>query len=87
MNHLTKGLYGENAHVSTLTIFDELGIEQAGEVVLNQHSIWQILNHMIYWQEYILCLLKGEETVPPKHASETWPAVVKPPAKRIGIWL
>ncbi|GAA0610272.1 DinB family protein [Virgibacillus siamensis] len=82
MNHLTKGLYGENAHVNTLTIFGGLGINQAGELVPNQHSIWQILNHMIYWQEYILRLLRKEETVPPKHASETWPTEVKPSAKR-----
>ncbi|SDI47990.1 DinB family protein [Natribacillus halophilus] len=81
MNYLIKGLVGENSHVNTLTIFDGLGINQAGEVVLNQHSIWQILNHMIYWQEYILRILKGEETVPPKHASETWLTEVKPPDK------
>lgn len=78
MNHLTRGLYGENAHVNTLTIFDGLGIDQTGESVPNQHSIWQILNHMIYWQEYILRLLKEEVTVPPNHASETWPTEVKP---------
>src|SRR5699024_4599212 len=63
-------------------IFDGLGIEQAGEVFFNQHSIWQILNHMIYWQNYILHLLREEETIPPQHATETWPAEVKPPAKK-----
>ncbi len=82
MNHLTKELLGENAHVNTLTIFDELEIEYAGVVVLNQHSIWQILNHMIYWQDYILRLLNGGETEPPKHASVTWPTMVIPPTKK-----
>lgn len=82
MNHLIKGLYGENSHVNILTIFVGLDGEQAGEAVLNQHSIWQILNHMIYWQNYVLSLLKEQETVSPKHASETWPAEVKPPNER-----
>ena len=76
--NLTKGLYGENAHVNTITIFDGLSMEQAGEGIPGQHSIWQILNHMIYWQEYVLRLLKEEKTVPPKHASETWSTEVKP---------
>lgn len=82
MNYLTKGLYGENAHVNMLTIFDGLNITQAGEAVHNQHSIWQILNHMIYWQEYILHLMNEEEITAPEHASETWITEVKPVNKK-----
>ncbi|QDI90692.1 DinB family protein [Salicibibacter halophilus] len=85
MNHLTEGLYGETAHVNVLTIFDGLDEGQAGEVIFDQQSIWQLLNHMIYWQDYVLRLLKEEETVPPKHASETWPSEVRPLNER--AWL
>jgi uncharacterized damage-inducible protein DinB len=48
------------------------------------HSIWQILNHMIYWQEFSLTLLRGENPNNPKHASDTWTDKVSPTSE--GEW-
>src|SRR5690606_2547660 len=37
------------------------------------HSVWQLLWHMNYWQDFMLAYLKGEAPRNPEHAAETWP--------------
>lgn len=34
--------------------------------------MWEIVHHLIFWQDYCLRLLDGEDPVAPKHASESW---------------
>lgn len=74
-----KGLHGENAHVDPLVVFDGLQWETAGEKPLNcPHSVWQLLNHIIYWQDFFLAGLKGKVPNFPEHAEDSWPGETSP---------
>lgn len=37
------------------------------------YTIFQIVNHMIYWQDYILEILAGGQPTVPAHAIDSWP--------------
>lgn len=76
---LANGLEGKHGHVEPKQVFEELDWIRAGQVVPScPHSIWQILSHLIYWQEFSLALLEGESPLPPAHAADTWTAAVSP---------
>lgn len=76
---LLNGLYGRGSHVSPDKVFEELDWKLVGQVPAGvTHSIWQILNHMIYWQDFSLTLLRGENPDTPQHASDTWTDQVSP---------
>jgi uncharacterized damage-inducible protein DinB len=65
---------GKGAHVNTETVFAALDWKRAGtrpESV--PHSTYQLLNHMLYWQEWVVKWLDGEKPPIPKHASAGWP--------------
>ncbi|PSL41382.1 DinB family protein [Planomicrobium soli] len=69
-----NGLHGKGAHVDTATVFDGLEWRTAGEKPGDcPHSIWELLNHMIYWQDFMLAYIKGETPKSPEHATESWP--------------
>lgn len=38
----------------------------------SSHSIYQLLEHMIYWQEFVLAYFNYEDRAVPEHASESW---------------
>ena len=42
------------------------------------HSIFQLVNHMAYWQEWVVKWLDGEEPAVPKHAAGGWPGSEAP---------
>jgi uncharacterized damage-inducible protein DinB len=42
------------------------------------HSLFQILNHIIFWQDWVVKWLDGEKPRVPKHASGSWPASPAP---------
>ncbi|MET3696558.1 DinB family protein [Bacillus oleivorans] len=74
-----KGLHGVNAHVDPVEVFEGLRWEMAGKKTENcPYSVWQVLNHMIFWQDYYLTLLKGRVPNPPEHDEETWPDETAP---------
>jgi len=69
-----NGLHGKGAHVDTATVFDGLNWESAGEKPENcPHSVWELLSHMVYWQDFMLAYLQGEIPKSPEHAVESWP--------------
>jgi len=70
---LQKLLYGQGAHALTLNSLEGLDEKLARERPANAtHSIYQILAHMIYWQEYELQKIAGENPSYPAHAGESW---------------
>ena len=74
-----KALHGEGAHVNTAIIFDGMDWQQAGEKSGNfPHSIWELLFHMNYWQDFMLDLLKGQEPKSQNPDDESWPASTAP---------
>ena len=76
---LKLGLRGRPAHVKTDTVFDGLDWRLAGEKPASlPHSVWEQLDHMIFWQEYMLTQLRGETPNVAEHAADSWPAEPAP---------
>jgi len=74
-----SALSGKGSHVATKTLFAGLGWKAAGtrpEGV--PHSVFQLLNHMSYWQDWVVKWLDGENPPIPKNASGGWPGGVGP---------
>lgn len=72
-------MHGEDAHVGPLSVFEGLQWEVASKTPEGcPHSVWQILNHMIFWQDFILGYLQGTVPDSPEHAEESWPGGTAP---------
>jgi uncharacterized damage-inducible protein DinB len=71
---LGNALSGKGSHVATESLFAGLGWEVAGSRPEGvPHSIFQLLNHISYWQDWVVKWLDGENPPIPKHASGGWP--------------
>jgi uncharacterized damage-inducible protein DinB len=76
-------LSGEGAHVATESVFSGLDWRQAGLRPRGvPHSLYQLLNHMVFWQEWVLGWLKGQPPPMPRHAPGGWPGAVAPASRR-----
>ena len=76
---LLNGLHGRGSHVNPANVFGDLNWRLVGELPNGiEHSIWQIVNHMIYWQEFSLALLRNDIPRTPEHAADTWTDNVSP---------
>jgi uncharacterized damage-inducible protein DinB len=76
---IANGLFGEMAHVSPEAVFDGLDWTLVSEKPTGApHSVWDILQHVLYWQDYCLKLLRGENPSAPEHASESWACTERP---------
>ncbi|TDQ37200.1 hypothetical protein [Aureibacillus halotolerans] len=78
MNPLHAGLDGQNAHVNPAHVFDGVNEQIAGRAIYGQQTIWQLLTHMIFWQEYVLSLCHGKQPEDPVHATDTWVSETAP---------
>ncbi|MCL5045332.1 MAG: DinB family protein [Actinobacteria bacterium] len=75
-------LIGKGAHVGPHCALDELDWGLAGREVPHAPStIWQTLQHLIYWQELILAALRGRDVTWPEHAAEGWSFPSGPPSE------
>ncbi len=67
-------LHGHGAHVATATVFDGLDWRVSGERPPQApYSVWQLLQHMIFWQDFLLAEVRGETPKGPAHAKGSWP--------------
>ena len=72
-------LSGKGAHVGTKALFDGLDWKAAGTRPEGApHSIFQLLNHLSFWQAWVVKWLDGGDPKVPKHASGGWPSEVSP---------
>lgn len=70
---LLNGLHGRGSHLNPANVFEDLDCKLVVEHPSGvPHSIWQIINHMIYWQEFSLALLSNDTPKTPEHASDSW---------------
>lgn len=72
-------LTGKGAHVEVRKAVEGLDWQAAG--VRPQgcpHSIFQLLNHIVYWHEWVVKWLDGEDPPVPKHAAGSWPGGDRP---------
>ncbi len=74
-----NALSGKGSHVATKSLFSGLGWKAAGVRPEGApHSIYQLLKHMSYWQDWVVKWLDGEDPRVPKHASGGWPGGPSP---------
>jgi len=67
-------LSGKGAHAATKNLFEGLDWKLAGMRPKGApHSIFQILGHMIFWQDWVAVWVDGKNPPVPKHAAESWP--------------
>lgn len=71
---LGNALHGTGAHVDTRRIFAGLDWTRAGiRPPGAPHSVYEVLGHMLYWQEWVVRWLGGARPPVPEHASGSWP--------------
>ena len=70
---IKNGLSGRMSHVSPEETFEGLDWRLAGGRPSGcNHTIWQLLNHLIYWQDFCQKLLAGQSPISPEHAADSW---------------
>jgi hypothetical protein len=75
-------LTGGDAHVATRSVFDGLDWRVAGaRVGACPHTLYELLNHMIFWQDGVLQWLKGRSPQMPEHAPDSWPGPSAPSSR------
>ncbi|WNJ21401.1 DinB family protein [Pontibacter sp. G13] len=68
------GLYGKNAHISPMNALDGLTTDTVSFSASNApYTIWEIIGHIIFWQDWFEHLLKTGERRPVPHAEDGWP--------------
>jgi len=76
---LLRALSGEGAHVEAGKVLDGLDWERAGARPEDSpHSAFQIVNHLVFWQDHALAWLAGEKPPTPAHDAESWPGPERP---------
>jgi len=76
---LGRALSGKGAHAETGGVFTGLTWKAAGTQPGGApHSVFQLLNHMIYWQDWVVKWLDGQNPPVPKHAAGGWPGSPAP---------
>lgn len=72
-------LSGERSHADPARCFDALSAEDAGRASVDApYTIFQVLNHMRFWQNLYLRRLDGEEVPTPPSAADGWPGAPAP---------
>lgn len=70
---LRRQLYGESSHVHLLHALEDLDMGQAGARPNDApHSIFQLVRHMIYWQDLFVRRMRGDYPQLPASAAEGW---------------
>lgn len=76
---LSDALSGRGAHANTAAALDGLSLQQAGAFVPGSpHTIFQIVNHLSFWQGFALAWLNGEKPATPESAALSWPGEAMP---------
>ena len=74
MSALPQLLTGEGAHAKARNILEAIELAQLGvRPDVAPHSIYEELWHLVYWQDFFLGAIAGEERVTPPQAADTWP--------------
>ncbi len=82
---LGDALSGRGAHALTAEIFDGAPWEWAGALPDGSpHSMFQLVNHLVYWQDFALEWLDGAKPETPEHDADSWP-LGRAPAD-LGTW-
>ncbi|MDP1512214.1 DinB family protein [Paenibacillus sp. CMAA1739] len=76
---LVKSLVGERGHIRVARALPDIDVELAGKKNAEMpYSIYQLLKHMIYWQQFMLEHLEGRKPQLPGDVMESWPQETGP---------
>jgi len=76
---LREQLYGINSHLHALHALEGLSPRQAGAHLAGApHTIFQVLQHVIYWQDITLARLRRASPARPKSAELGWQTPAAP---------
>ncbi len=76
---IARALSGAGAHVAAKNVFEGLDWTLAGAQPEGaSHTAFQILNHMAYWNQWVVSWLAGKHPVVPKRAAGGWPGKAAP---------
>ncbi len=82
---LREQLYGVNSHLHLLHALEGLSPAQAGARVAGApHTIYQVLAHMIYWQDITIARLRREAPERPASSDLGWQT--RPAPEDAGDW-
>ncbi|HSP07188.1 MAG TPA: DinB family protein [Acidobacteriota bacterium] len=82
-NAMGRALSGEGAHVEGARIFQGMDWKLAGVLPAGvPHTVFQLLNHVTYWQEWGVKWLDGRKPALPRSAALSWPGRPAPLAAR-----
>ncbi len=74
-----RALSGKGAHVAASRVFSGLDARTAGERPPRlPHSLFQLLGHIVFWQDWVVQWCAGEKPRVPRHASGSWPSEAAP---------
>ena len=76
---IAHALSGTGAHVATQNVFAGLDWKLAGTRPEGApHTVFQLLGHITYWQDWVVKWLEGGDPPIPNHASGGWPGSPAP---------
>lgn len=76
---IQQALTGHGAHAGTAHVFTGVDWKTAGTLPRGApHTLFQLLGHMTYWQDWAVKWLDGKKPAPPKHAAGSWPVSSSP---------
>ncbi|QSF47915.1 DinB family protein [Paenibacillus tianjinensis] len=76
---LVKSLIGERGHIPIARALPDITSELAGQRTEGiPYSIYQLLKHMSYWQDFMLTFLEGGKPQAPGNVRESWPVEEAP---------
>ena len=74
-----RALTGKGAHVGADSVFAGLDWKLAGKRPTGApHSIFELVNHIAYWQDWVVRWLDGGRPAIPRHAAGSWPGSTAP---------
>jgi uncharacterized damage-inducible protein DinB len=76
---LVKSLVGERGHLPIARALPDITVELAGKRMEGApYTIYQLLKHMSYWQNFLLTYLDGGKPQLPSSVAESWPSEGEP---------
>ncbi len=85
---LVKSLVGERGHLPIARALPDITVELAGKRIEGvPYTIYQLLKHMSYWQNFLLTYLDGGKPQLPSSVAESSPSGGNQEVKTNGSWL
>lgn len=82
-NLLTNALSAAGVHLDPQNVLDGLDWQDTGTIPSGvPHSIFQVVNHIIYWQDLFLSGLERTDITGPQHAKDGWPGANQPATRQ-----